>query len=82
MPCRWAARSRSGMIVASSWPMISSRPRPNVRSAARFQSITTPDASIEMNASWAVSRIERVKTGPDVTSPRRSPPATLRAGIG
>src|SRR6266571_1197454 len=45
------------IVSASARPITSPRDQPKVASAARFQPMINPAASIAMNASWAPSRI-------------------------
>lgn len=54
------------IVSASTRPSASSRDQPKVVSAAGFQSVITPCASIPTNASWALSSADRARVSGSV----------------
>jgi len=67
-PRSWALRDPSGMSSSvSGRPTASSLAQPKVSVAWGFQMVTSPPASIEMNASAVASRISRVRSSPSTT---------------
>jgi hypothetical protein len=75
-PAWWPARKRSGMIRSSGWPSISAADQPKIVSAAWFQSLTTPAASVVMMASLAEAITER-----NLSSEARSASSASRRSV-